>query len=46
LVLAHGGKVWVEDAKNGGACFVVELPGAYRSGALPAAAGELRATEV
>jgi signal transduction histidine kinase len=46
LVVAHGGKVWVEDAKCGGACFVVELPGAYRSGALPAPAGELRATEV
>jgi signal transduction histidine kinase len=46
LVVAHGGKVWVEDVKNGGACFVVELPGAYRSGPMPAPAGELRATEV
>ena len=27
-VLAHGGACWYEDAVNGGACFVVEIPGA------------------
>jgi signal transduction histidine kinase len=26
LVLMHGGRVWVEDATDGGACFVVEFP--------------------
>ncbi len=27
-VLAHGGACWYEDADSGGACFVVEIPGA------------------
>ncbi len=45
LVVAHGGTVWVEEGKDGGACFVVELLGASRETA-PAPAGELRATEV
>jgi two-component system sensor histidine kinase MtrB len=27
-VLAHGGACWYEDADGGGACFVVEMPGA------------------
>jgi signal transduction histidine kinase len=27
-VLAHGGACWYEDAASGGACFVVEIPGA------------------
>jgi signal transduction histidine kinase len=46
LVVAHGGKVWVEEGKGGGACFVVELPGASPSGTVPASVSELRATEV
>jgi signal transduction histidine kinase len=37
LIRQHGGSVWVEDAANGGARFIVELPGATirsdRSGA-------------
>jgi signal transduction histidine kinase len=46
LVVAHGGKVWVEEGKGGGACFVVELPGASPSGTVPAPVSELRGTEV
>jgi signal transduction histidine kinase len=46
LVAAHRGKVWVEEGKSGGAQFVVERPGAFRSGTVSASAGELRATEV
>ncbi|HEY7635472.1 MAG TPA: HAMP domain-containing sensor histidine kinase [Gemmatimonadales bacterium] len=46
LVLAHGGKVWVEEGKAGGARFVVELPDASRSGTLSAAVHQWRATEV
>jgi len=46
LVVAHGGKVWVEAAKNGGACFVVELPGASRTGTAADLAEELKVTEV
>jgi signal transduction histidine kinase len=46
LVVAHGGKVWVEEGRAGGARFVVELPGASRSGVVSGSAGELRATEV
>jgi two-component system sensor histidine kinase KdpD len=26
FVEAHGGRLWVEDAPGGGACFVVALP--------------------
>jgi signal transduction histidine kinase len=46
LVLAHGGRVWVEEGKRGGACFVVELPGGTRSGTVPALVDQLRVTEV
>jgi signal transduction histidine kinase len=46
LVVAHGGKVWVQEGKGGGACFVVELPGASPSGTVPAPVSELRGTEV
>jgi signal transduction histidine kinase len=47
LVSAHEGKVWVEEGKGGGgACFVVELPGASRSGAARAPVNQLRVTGV
>jgi signal transduction histidine kinase len=32
VVELHGGRVWVEDARGGGARFVVEIPGATYAG--------------
>ncbi len=45
LVTQHGGRVWVERSKSGGARFVVELPGASRATAadLSTAAHEVSA---
>jgi signal transduction histidine kinase len=38
LVTQHGGRIWVEDAPNGGARFVVELPRLVRAPAVAAPA--------
>ncbi|MGH7573598.1 MAG: sensor histidine kinase [Longimicrobiales bacterium] len=39
IVRAHEGRVWVEDARGGGARFIVELPAISGDGAAPADAG-------
>jgi signal transduction histidine kinase len=39
LVALHGGHAWVEDAPEGGACFVIELPAVERDAAPAPASG-------